>query len=60
MGVLPMLYKEVKMIPFNLERALAGDKVVDVNCGEVTQFTYFDYKEADALYGLYARKLGNG
>jgi hypothetical protein len=43
---------ETKMKPFDLERALAGDKVVTRDGREVTQVTKFDIEKPACVYGV--------
>ncbi|URC15376.1 hypothetical protein JLT2_8 [Paraglaciecola Antarctic JLT virus 2] len=44
--------KESTMIPFNLERALAGDKVTDGWGQEVSQITEFTINDKAHVYGV--------
>lgn len=46
----------MKLLPFHLERALAGDKVVTRDGREVAQLTKFDCKE-DCLAGVFSGEL---
>lgn len=56
--------KESNMIKFNLERALAGDKVVTRDGREVTQLVKFDSGNQLCLYGVTRNMIrawyGNG
>ena len=42
----------MKLLPFNLQRALAGDKVVTRGGREVTQLTRFDCKTSFTVVGV--------
>jgi len=49
--------KESTMIPFNLERALAGDKVINKDGDEVTQLKEFIIDKNPYVYGVINRTV---
>lgn len=50
--------KESTMMPFNLERALAGDKVINQRGDEVTQLSEFTVTGGKELFGVIEGSVG--